>query len=87
MGYDFRRPSYSWGVNIGDQKGRVIPCRRDGYTRINALPQPIPTSMPVVRTAPPIALPTIEPTDEPTAGPSLNEMCCAFTSYAPESNW
>jgi hypothetical protein len=82
-----RRPSYSWGVSIGDQTGRVVPCRRDGYTRINALPLPVPTAVPVARTALPNAFPTIEPSEEPTATPSLTEMCCEFTSYAPESNW
>lgn len=52
---DCARPAYSgsaqWsiGYNYPTDKGhdRVIPCRRDGYTRINAMPaSPSPTSLP-----------------------------------------
>lgn len=49
----------------------VVPCRRDGYTRINQLsgrPTFFPTAIPSARptTGSPSVPPTFEPTEEPT---------------------
>ena len=84
---DCSRPSYAWGVQLTNQTGRVIPCRRDGYTRINALPVVPPTPRPSVLTNYPTAVPTEEPTIGPTASPSFGEMCCEYTPYGPASKW
>ena len=76
VGYiNLAKPSYGWAFNV---KGRtypgysaVVPCRRDGYTRINQLsgrPTFFPTAIPSARptTGSPSTPPTFEPTEEPT---------------------
>ena len=71
---DCTKPSYGWNGNV---KGSVyagfelvVPCRRDGYTRINTL-NGSPTSLPILRPsfAPSTALPTGKPVISPTAAP------------------
>lgn len=70
------KPSYGWATNIKNGTtypgySAVVPCRRDGYTRINQLagrPTYFPTMIPSARptTGKPSVPPTIEPTEEPT---------------------
>lgn len=72
---DCAKPSYAWADNV---KGatfpgydRVIPCRRDGYTRINAMPlSSSPTISPSVRPTQPTVSPSLAPT-KPTVNPSI----------------
>ena len=71
---DCARPTYADAASI---KGKVdpnypfvIPCRRDGYIRIDSLP--------VRPTYEPTVIPTLVPS---TSTPSLDSLCCENTPY------
>lgn len=61
--------------------GQVIPCRRDGYSRINSIPTLAPTASPTYPvTLPPTMRPTRTPTWRPTYTPTA-EPTESSTSY------
>jgi len=74
---DCSKPSYAWeGRVIGktyNSTNIVIPCRRDGYTRINSHPTLMPTPEPTY----------IPPTPTPTQQP----LCCQDTYYHINDAW
>jgi len=73
---DCAKPSYGWAYNVKyptfPNFDAVVPCRRDGYTRINAQPAR-PTSQPTPNpTSPPTSYsPTLLPIISPTATPTF----------------
>ena len=77
------KPSYAWPPNIAGPVDKVngfsavIPCRRDGYTRINKMPLAagVPTAMPAVAMPPPTLIPVSAPTLDPA-------LCCMNTDYS-----
>ena len=91
---DCAKPSYAWGGAQGQLdplNSVIIPCRRDGYTRVNvptapSTPAPTPTALLGGPTAPSTVRPTNEPTYEvttvPTIAPTQSKLCCAETPYA-----
>ena len=71
------KPSYGWAYNVKyptyPNYSSVVPCRRDGYTRINeppSRPTAFPTSEPT--NAPTSSNPTFPPTISPTSTPSYH---------------
>ena len=69
QGYmDCNKPDYAFPYSINGKTyngySLVVPCRRDGYVRINSIPTPNPTTSPIYR-------PTKEPSFEPTYEPSF----------------
>lgn len=81
---DCSKPIYGWTGAVDNVKqqhnasfaaGRdvVVPCRRDGYTRINSHPTMVPTSMPSPKpSAAPSSVPTliVQPSSRPSSHPS-----------------
>lgn len=81
---DCSKPVYGWTGAVDEVKathsatfayGRdlVVPCRRDGYTRINSDPTMVPTSMPSPKpTGGPSSVPSfvLVPSSRPTTTPS-----------------
>eukprot|EP01036_Dinobryon_divergens_P024878 gene24879-33369_t len=77
---DCAKPFYAWGTGKGrfdPSNSKIVTCRRDGYTRINA-PTYFPTAIPT-----PVSMPTPSPTYAPTSNTSL---CCTENVYGP-SQW
>jgi hypothetical protein len=95
---DCTKPSYGWTGNVKGQTypgyELVVPCRRDGYTRINALPT-APTTTPTAPSRAPSATPSapspapsVESTAaplEPTATPSRPTVASTTAPTAPSA--
>ena len=100
---DCTKPSYGWNGNV---KGTtypgyelVVPCRRDGYTRIDAMPStlvstaspsgmPRPTSAPSVAPTSPSARPSLiptAPTAESTVLPTSSPTYANTVAPSPQS--
>lgn len=82
---DCAKPTYAWGPIQGktyNGSNLVIPCRRDGYTRINTLASAQPSRAPTLN-------PTVthKPTFVTTSAPSIDPLCCPLTSYADAATW
>lgn len=80
---DCSRPAYAnpkqlTTVDVDPNFPVVVPCRRDGYGRINAAPPP-PTNAPTPTS-------TFKSTGTPSLAPTPDPMCCASHSYA-STDW
>jgi hypothetical protein len=81
---DCSKPIFGWtgaidnvkdqfGATFAEDRDIVVPCRRDGYTRINSDPTMVPTSMPSPRpTGGPSSVPSFitQPSSRPSSSPS-----------------
>ena len=72
---DCSKPTYAWdGTIVGrtfNDSNRVVPCKRDGYTRVNADPTLMPTAEPTMV--------------QPTPAPTLQPLCCQDTEHKGDS--
>ena len=96
--YSTAKPSYAWQDNIRkptvEGYSAVIPCRRDGYTRVNEWPATAsPSEFPTIRPSnvpseypsfkPSKIVPSSSPTEQPSAAPTLDSsLCCLTTDYS-----
>ena len=85
MCFVLAKPSYAWTDNIGKPTyagySAVIPCRRDGYTRVNKMPATASPS--IVPSGAPNFIPTMYPSVIPTIAPTMDaSLCCLSTDYS-----
>lgn len=88
-GMDCSKPSYGFehfvpkGVSFYHGHDVVVPCKRDGYARINQRPTSQPTSLP---TEVPTSRPSSIPTSKPTSRPSLSYRPTITPTFIPTTN-
>ena len=84
---DCTKPSYGWNGNVRGATypgyELVVPCRRDGYTRINAFPSTLITTASPSGPPSPSALPTAIPTAPSKAPSSTPTSPTAGSTLAP----
>jgi len=81
---DCSKPTYAWGPIEGTYNGSsvVVPCRRDGYTRINSVPSSMPTRAPTRSPSK-----SVVPSIQVTAAPTFDPLCCPYYPYTDPKVW
>ena len=74
------------GVPMAEGQDRVVPCRRDGYSRINSVPTLPPTPMPThLRNETPSSFPTSQPSSKPSGVPTWAPVFSPYPTLAPNT--